>query len=1400
MTRRLNLRFLLVLLLIGVVLGGGARWLYSYQSRQNRHALRKQAERFENEGQRDRAADYLKRYLLLAPTDVEALVHYGQLISTSPSSPTARLEAFFALEKALRLAPDRTDVRREAVRLAMSEGVERFADALAHLNLLLEARPEDGDLEFDLGRCHEAEGRYREARLWHEKAIRHAPLQMEGYVRLAYLLRRYPTEVKGAEEKLAELPARADHFMKTLTEANGKDHRAYLHRARYQLEFHSISEAEEDTARARGLAPDDADVLTLAAELKQVRGEHDEARRLLRHALELHPENGSLYRSLARLELLAGRRAEAIARLRQGLEALPGHAELVWYLADVLLQSGETQEAANQIAQLRSAEYPSGLVGYLEGRLLLAQERWLEAAHVLEIVRPLVGRFLEVALPTDLMLGQSYEQMGDVDRQFAAYRRAALLAPLSVPACLGLGNALTAMGQLDEALDVYRRIARHSPRARVLIVHLLVQRNLRLPPARRDWQEVEQALLEAEKAVPEAVELVLVKVEVLLARNALDEARVILEQARRKYPRRVEPWLTQADLLQAQGQGNAVLSLLEEATRQLGDRPELRLAAVQFWTRQGGPQARDWLNELSDGLEAYRSGPRRRLLTSLAEAFVRVGDLARARQLRSQLVELAPFDLNNRLALFDLALQAGDGPRMKQLLADLRQVEGPDGSLWRYSRLRHLLWQARGGNKEVLPEARALTTTLTSERPSWSRLALCEAEIDELEGNPSGVLPNYLRAIELGERNPLVVRRTVQLLYERRRYIEADRLLRKLAEQAPTVGLQKLAAEVSFHTRDYERALQLAQEAVPADSADYRDHLWLGQLFRAMRQAERAEASFRRAVALAGNVADVWVALTQFLVGSGQPEKAEAAIRQAEQNLPMDQCRLALAQCHEAVGRLDRAEELYQAAAKAAPEDIVVLKSVADFYLRNSRLRGARPPLEKILTLQRATTEDLAWARRALAVVLAAAGDYHQSRRALSLLGLLDEPGLPPAGELNAAEDRRAQALVLASQPGRRARRRAVEVLEGVLAQQTGSAEDLFLLARLHDALDNWPRARERYQASLALNGENQACLTAYVFGLLRRKDLGEAMVWFARLEKFDPRSDRTVELKVRLLKAQNQGAEAVAVLLTHAQGTDGRTGFAARLLERIGEKGAAEKMYLHWANQPGQPGGTAALAQFLGRQGKLDQALDVCEHQVWRLLPAETAAAVSVGVLYASPPTPAQCERVERWVEMALRKQPEAAVLLNHLGAVHNRQGQYERAVAVYRQAVAGEKPLPEAMNNLAWLLAIREGKGAEAMALVERAMVVLGPVPDLLDTRAVVHLLQGRPDLAVKDLEEALAEAPSPEGYFHLAHAYHSAGNAEAAALALKRARAEGLGEDRLHPLEQPVYRRLAAALGAE
>jgi tetratricopeptide (TPR) repeat protein len=558
------------------------------------------------------------------------------------------------------------------------------------------------------------------------------------------------------------------------------------------------------------------------------------------------------------------------------------------------------------------------------------------------------------------------------------------------------------------------------------------------------------------------------------------------------------------------------------------------------------------------------------------------------------------------------------------------------------------------------------------------------------------------------------------------------------------------------------------------------------------------------------------VALVQHLATSKDREKAEAALREAERTLSRDKAALALAQCYEAVGRSDRAAELYQSALADNPKDVSLLRSVAMFHLRTGQLSRAQPHLRRIMALKDKAPDEAAWAQLTLAFVLGVGGDLPRSQQALELVA--------QTSQAETREKQRVRAVVLAGRLDPADRRQAIAILEDLGTKQPLRADDQFLLAQLYETLGDWPRARERMLTLLASNRENSQYLGHFIRSLIRQKELDRAQLWLEKLEKLGPEQTpeaapraaperlATLELKALLVKAQGKGSEAAALIQGYARKA-GPTGRPANELLRIAtlleelEQSAAEEMYRQYvsrAAQSGRPESVLVLAQYLARRKRTQEALDLCE-RAWSTCAAERVASTSLAILTAGKPEGRECERVRGWLEVAVRKNPGMPALSVHLAVLCKIEGRIPEAVALFRKVIDGgnRRASVMAMNNLAWLLALKNGPPnspsppAEALELITRALQTVGPQPGLLDTRAVVYLKMGQSAPAIKDLEAAVAVNATASKYFHLAQAHRLANDRLAAKVALRKASELGLKADTLDPLERPGYDQLLADL---
>jgi tetratricopeptide (TPR) repeat protein len=1372
MSRVLKPKAFLTLAAAALSLGLSVHLLHGFQVRRTAEALRNEAARAESDGRPAEALECLYAYLALQPKDSEVGARLGLLLARQARSRRERQEACLVLEQVLRADGDRPDVRREAARLQVE--LEHFADARNHLAILLEANPGDAELELLAGYCDEALEAYEQAAARYARVLEHPPGPVDAYGRQARLLR----------DRLG-LPEQADAVIRALIEAHPRSADARLAAARYYSESGRWPEAEPHLDFALSAAAPSAAVHAWAAEVALAQGRADRARAWLRQGLEADPDDSGLRLTLARLELQHGSAGESLEVIRPLLGSPPLSADDQARLAGLLIDLDRPDEAAPVLHALRPVGEP-GIVAFLEAHLLARQGQWDRACAALAAAVPSLqsAGWLERA---HLLLAECHAHLGNDQAQLAAYDRALSLDPASVPAHVGRGRLLARLGRTDEAIRNFRLAAVQQPECGVALVRLLVVRNLALPAPQRDWAEAEALWDRLPSPCRRSAEAIVARAELLAGQGRGDDARTLLMDERERQPRQVTLWLALAELADGQGQAAAAAAVLDEAEIVFPRHADLALARIRRAARlEPAAACRALAAEEAawERADARDHGP---VFSALGDGYSRAGDLAAAARLWRRAAEWQPHDLAVREALFAVAVRDGDDAEMGRLLDEIVRVEGDQGAFAAYARGARLLCRARRGEARALDDAQACAAAAAARRPGWVPAVLLQAQIQELQGRADEALAGYLSAVQLGERQAPVVRRAVEMLYERRRFEEAQALLRKLPEPSLAAsGLGRHAVALALLTSpdaglDRDRLLRLARETVPETSADYRDWLWLGQIAAVAGQPARAEAHFRRAAEVDAASPEPWVALA-YLVARGDPSRAPAVLEEIRAKLPSAQAAVALAPGYELLGQVPKAQEQYELVLAAEGGRPDVLRSVAAFYARSGQPAKAEACLRRLLDLP-AAGPLAAETRRLLAVVLAGTGRYDRCREALALL-----EQNRPAG----AEDEAAKGVVLATQPARRGE--AVALLEKAhQAHPLGGSETL-LLVRLYEAAGDRHKALEHLVRLVETDESNPDYLARHVQFLLKHGYLRGVPEWLTRLEAAAPGSFIALSARVQWLAKREETREAAGLVRDYVEKHPGELERGAGLLEEIGRPGDAEPLYRALAGR--NPAGELAWARYLARTRRADEALRACEG-AWGAAPDEAVAETCLAVVRTGAVAETDVRRVDEWLDRALSQRPTSAGLAALRAELYFHGRRYAEAASWYRKVLEHDPRHVIALNMAAWLAAVSGGPASEALALVQRAVDQAGLQADLLDTRGLVRLALNQPRAAVDDLEAVLQVRATPEAYFHLAQAYDRSGDRGRAADAFQKGTDAGLTAALLHPLERPAFYRLSAAL---
>ena len=247
--RKLNVKLLFALVLGTLTLALAVGVAHAFQYGRIADALRFQARRAEDQGQADRVARYLSRYLEFQPRDLEARAQLARVLAGEAfaGQRRARARAVLLLDKVLTDDPGRSELRRLLARVALEPEIGQLQTARRQLEALLPekdalwpagvdrpaADATRGELEALWGRLCEAETHTAEAVRFYRQAVHDLPKEQLSYVRLAYLLRRQK-ETDAARRVANE--TEADELMRKLVKNNPESHEAYLARWNYRRE------------------------------------------------------------------------------------------------------------------------------------------------------------------------------------------------------------------------------------------------------------------------------------------------------------------------------------------------------------------------------------------------------------------------------------------------------------------------------------------------------------------------------------------------------------------------------------------------------------------------------------------------------------------------------------------------------------------------------------------------------------------------------------------------------------------------------------------------------------------------------------------------------------------------------------------------------------------------------------------------------------------------------------------------------------------------------------------------------------------------------------------------------------------------------------------------------------
>jgi cellulose synthase operon protein C len=630
-----------------------------------------------------------------------------------------------------------------------------------------------------------------------------------------------------------------------------------------------------------------------------------------------------------------------------------------------------------------------------------------------------------------------------------------------------------------------------------------------------------------------------------------------------------------------------------------------------------------------------------------------------------------------------------------------------------------------------------------------------------------------------------------------KRGLEVEEPLRQAVKQTPE-SPQAWFALVSYlvrvdRLRDAGEVVAEAEQRMP-ESPKHLRPLTVAQCYELLDDVAKAEKNFRAAVDAVPDNLFLKVTLVEFLARHGQFAKAEEsldAMLQANKKLSpgvLEVVRRAKALITASqggyAGKVKALDLLEKSVTAADALSTANLRAQATI-LGEPRTRRDRLKLLEILHGISIQGKPTLFEQFRLAMLYEETGNWKEAKRLLERLAHDDPTDPAYLGQLALGSMRNNDVDAAAIWLSR---------LRTLVPRSTAIVRlDVYLLGAQRKSRDAVARIKEFLKQDFAgLSTED------IVRDLVWQLQFGEfAEMLKARLRKTnDIAGERAMEQASRLARGGDLPL-AIAILRERiaqeqmtAVAARLRQRLAARLFEQIGSMTDAEAVWRSLTENPDAPEEVFLLVSNLARQDRLDEALDLCE-QAWEKCNPEIAVSGCLAALQAASHSPEQVARMAPRIEQAIAAAGNSVSMLIRLGDLRGLQERFAEAEQIYQRVLEEDPDNSFALNNLAWLLAVRLKQGDAALRLIEHALELEGPTAELLDTRAAVYLAQDRGADAIADLKNAIDDAPTPMKYFHLAQAYAATGQRSAARDAL--ASAQGLKEQSIHPLERQSYRQL-------
>ncbi|APZ96026.1 DUF1583 domain-containing protein [Fuerstiella marisgermanici] len=669
-------------------------------------------------GDQDSLVKYYQQWLEGHPEDVEGMTRLARFLASSARVP----EATQWMEKALKLAPSRTDLRKAFIDQLVND--QRLSEAIEQYELLVKSAPSNTDFLRDWGKLvlrdkerPEQESKQEAIRIWNG-ILKTRPDDALTVSQVADLYR---------QNKM--LPEAEELYAKAVKLAPADpQYREYLG------EFLHIQKRPGEALNVwKGIAEGDRRTalnITRLAEVYNSFGFPEKAVIEIAEAVTLDPKDFSLQIRSAEYHSRAGKYDEALKYVAAA-DALATNDDerdaVIQQKVDVLQTSQQLDAEADRLAtEIRGKTDATVQDWYLLARYMEASRRWPGATEAIDEALKLDAK----AIPVLTLAARIAETSGDYGRAAETNRKLAEIDRRSRGDHLMNVSRLEAqLGRADEALQAAQDLILSAP-GNTDNYEFYAQMCFRLGRA----EDGLEALRKAVRINPNEPHLIMALAAALAEQLRTDEAIEVYWRAFEKTDEvedKVSLTTKLAPLYQQVNRFDQLVERFERDRREEDQRREMTICLAQAWHSTGD------LSAARQELESLLSEDTRdtNLLSQLAKLCQDGADLEAAIGYQKQLVAIAPGH-ETEYPLAGMLMANGQAEAAREIFVKLTQRE--EDPVRQIRSLDSLLTQGNyesviGVVEPLLAQNRDDWELLYREAIAWASLEKTEEAINRFE-------------------------------------------------------------------------------------------------------------------------------------------------------------------------------------------------------------------------------------------------------------------------------------------------------------------------------------------------------------------------------------------------------------------------------------------------------------------------------------------------------------------------------------------------------------------------------------------------------------------------------------------------------------------------------------------